>query len=502
MSGDGSVPPAEVDPDRERDRAHAEDELGDDAGPDTVDDGTDAGAAATAADDGDRPREADPDASDEDAGAAGEESAASPHRVLRTVETQHWTGIAALVMAGVGLGAIFESEALLLVAVVGVGYAAFARAGDPPEVALEVERELGTTRPDVDDDVRVTVTVTNVGGSTLPDLRLVDGVPAGLAVADGPARLGTALRPGKLATLSYTVTAVRGTHEWEPLTVIARDASGSWERTAEVPCETTMRCAPSLDASADLPLRGLTTPYQGRVATDVGGPGLEFHATRQYRHGDPLSRIDWKRYARTGELSTTQFRQERAATVVLLVDCREEAYVAPDENAANAVERATDAAGQAFSILLESGDRVGLASFGPEECWLPPATGEVHRARAKELLTGHPAFSVTPSEGPFFPSFQLRRLRRRLPGDAQLIVFSPLSDDYITSVVRRLDAYGHLVTVVSPDSTADDTPGHRLAREERRGRIRALRGAGIRVVDWGERRLAVELARSTRRWSP
>lgn len=417
------------------------------------------------------------------------------------LDTGHWAGIGALAFAAFALGLPFQRPGLFLVALVGVGFAAYARLGDAPQPDLTVERDLSEPSPNPDDEVTVSVTVENTGTATLPDLRLVDGVPPGLSVTDGTARLGTALRPGKRATYSYTVTATRGTHEWEPMTAVVRNASGSRERTVEIAGETTLRCLPELEASSDLPLRGLTTPYSGRVATDVAGSGLEFHSTREYRRGDPLSRVDWNRYARSGELSTVSFREERAATVVLLIDSREEAYRAPDDETPNAVERSVDAAGEAFSALLATGDRVGLASYGPEECWLAPSTGEQHRATARRMLADHPAFSVSPGEGPFYPSITLRRLRRRLPADAQIVLFSSVADDYIASVAERLDAFGHQLTLISPDPTAADSAPHRLARLERDARLRRLRSHGIRVIDWGERPLAVELTHATRRWS-
>lgn len=427
---------------------------------------------------------------------------ASNRRPGSAFDTNRWVGVGTVALFAVGVAVVFgRRPGLLLTAVVGIAYTAYAHSGDAPVPDLRIERELSTDTPAVDDEVRVTVRVTNTGETTLPDLRLVDGIPPALSVTDGSPRHGTALRPGKQATFGYVVTAVRGDHEWEPTTVITRDASGSSERRSEVDCETSMRCLPMFDSTADLPLRGLTTQYTGRIATDVGGTGLEFHSTREYKHGDPLKRIDWRRLARSGELATLEFREERAATVVLLVDAREEAYLAGDDEEENAVERSVDAAGQAFSSLLESGDRVGVAALGPEECWLAPGSGNDHRARARELLATHPALSSTPSEGKFFPSIRLRRLLRRLPSDAQILLFSPLTDDYMVSVARRLDARGHLVTVVSPDPTVDDTPGHRLAGVKRRTRMSRLRQVGIRVVDWQEGSLAPELTRAAVRWS-
>ena len=419
---------------------------------------------------------------------------------MNAFETNRWVGIDGVALLAGAAGIIFRQPALLLVGAVAVAYAVFARGDPEPGIDLRVSRELSDESPEPGDEVTVTVTVRN-DGPALPDLRLVDGVPPALEVDDGVARLGTALRSGKRATFSYTVTAVRGEHEWEPLTAIGRNASGSFERSVRVDSETVLRCLPTLAASATLPLRGLTTQYAGRVGTDVAGAGLEFYSTREYRSGDPLSRIDWNRYARGGELSTLQFREERAANVVLLIDARESAFVAPEPGAPNAVQRSADAAVGAFSALLDGGDRVGVAALSPEECWLAPSSGAEHRARARTLFATHPALSASPSGKQFFPTVALRRLRRRLPSDAQVLFFTPLTDSFASLAARRLDAHGHLVTIVSPDPTADDTPGRRLARIERRNRISDLRRAGLRVIDWDGESLATELERAAARWS-
>jgi uncharacterized protein (DUF58 family) len=96
-----------------------------------------------------------------------------------------------------------------------------------------------------------------------------------------------------------------------------------------------------------------------------------------------------------------------------------------------------------------------------------------------------------------------RQFRRRLPGDAQLIVVSPLVDDAVPRVARHLQAYGYPVTVVGPDPTTDRLPGHRLAGVVRKVRVTDLRRAGIPVVDWDwDEPLAVALSRAERGRSP
>jgi uncharacterized repeat protein (TIGR01451 family) len=462
-------------------------------------------------------------------GVSGEATATT--RLVDVVETNRWVGIDAVALVACGLGVLTRQPSLLLVAVLGIAYAAYGRGGPDGEASLTVERELSTTTPDPGEVVRVTVRVHNEGQAALPDVRLVDGVPPALEVVppdaddergrrsrigaptDGPApaadgegdgtgvaRHGTALRPGRTATFSYAVRAVRGEHEWEPLRALVRDAPGTTERVHEADAASVLRCAPRLEATAAVPLRGLTTAATGRVATDVAGEGVEFTATREYRPGDPRKRVDWNRWARTGELSTVEFREERAASVVLLIDAREDAYAAPTSDARNAVERSVDAAAAAVPALLAAGDCVGLAALGPAEAWLAPGAGDEHRARARRMLASHPAFAPTPEEGRFFPAVSVRRLRRRLPAESQVIFCSPLIDDYATRLARRLDAYGHPVTVLSPDPTGEGTTGELLARAERRRRVRGLREGGIRVVDWSDGSLASALERANTRW--
>ncbi|KPN30017.1 hypothetical protein SY89_00738 [Halolamina pelagica] len=102
------------------------------------------------------------------------------------VDTEHWAGIGALAFAAFALGLPFQRPSLFLVALVGVGFAAYARFGDAPPADLAVERELSEASPSPDDEVTVTVTVENAGSATVPDLRLIDGVPRGSRSATAP----------------------------------------------------------------------------------------------------------------------------------------------------------------------------------------------------------------------------------------------------------------------------------------------------------------------------
>jgi uncharacterized protein (DUF58 family) len=419
---------------------------------------------------------------------------------VTTRETNRWRGVTALSLLAAAAGIASSSPAALLLAVLGVAYAAYGALFAAPSPSLAVERTIHADDPEPGDEVDVTLSVSN-DGAFLPDLRVVDGVPAGVEVVDGSPRLATALRSGKSATLRYTVEMHRGQHDFDSVHVRARDLSGARETEATIPTTSSVASVPDLPELASFPLREQTVQRVGRVPTSQGGSGVEFHATREYRPGDPLSRVDWHRLARTGELSTVQYREERAATVVAVVDAREAAHVA-DENGEDAIEYGVEAAGGVASALLDAGDRVGVAAFGPHWEWLAPGTGRDHRARLRDALARGRGFAALAPDRRFLGALVFRRLRKHLPADAQVLFCSPLADDNAAEYVRRLEAGGNPVTVVSPDVTGSDTLGQQVARIERATRIRSLRRAGVRVVDWPtEDSFPVAVATASRGWS-
>jgi len=418
------------------------------------------------------------------------------------IETGRWIGISAMVLFAAGIGIAANSPGLLLAALVGVAFLGYARLSRPPAPTLSVTRTVEDGRPSPGDTVTVRLTVENEGERTLPDLRVVDGVPTELSVVEGSPRVGTALRPGQSVRVEYSVEAKRGTHEFDAVTVLARSVSGAHERSVRPAVGTRLTADPPLEMDQLVPLRGLTTPYTGRVPTTTGGEGIEFFATREYRRGDSLSRVDWNRLARDGELSTLEFREERLATVVLVPDLRLRSYVRGDDENLHAADRSIAATGELFSALLESGDRVGIAAIASEDVWLPPGSGSQHRARARELLATHPAFAPERPDTGVSSVWGFRTITTRLPPNAQVVLLSPLVDDAAFEMARRFDARGHDVTVVSPAPEVGDSVSERVGDLRRSLRIVQLREVGIRVAEWDpDERLASTLERAGRRWS-
>jgi len=407
----------------------------------------------------------------------------------RLDRTGRWGGIHGLALAATAVGILMGTPDAILAGLAGIGFAAYSRVMDAPDPDLNVKRHVAETKPAPGDTVRVTLTVTNESGQTLPDLRVCDDVPAGLEVVEGTARHTTALRPGKRASIAYEFEAVRGRHEFDSLTVVTRDVSGASRRVARQPTDrSTVVCRPRYDERS-VPLGDLATELTGSQPVSATGEGLSFHSVREYRTGDSLSSVDWNRYAKDGELATLQFDQSRTVKVVLLVDARRAAYVTGGDRRP-AVDACTHAAGALVNALADADCYVGLAALSPSECWVPPASGRTHRNRLLDALTTSEAFGWQPqaasaaADGETGSDDAFDRLFTQLPSDAQVVFCSPLVDDRAVAVARSLDARGHDVTVASPDPTASDSAYRRLAATERRLRLDDCRRAGMSVVEW------------------
>ncbi len=60
----------------------------------------------------------------------------------------------------------------------------------------------------------------------------------------------------------------------------------------------------------------------GSYASPYLGSGFEYQESRPYQPGDPIRQLNWRYFARTGQLYTRLYEQERQARLLLAVDLR------------------------------------------------------------------------------------------------------------------------------------------------------------------------------------
>jgi uncharacterized repeat protein (TIGR01451 family) len=430
--------------------------------------------------------------------------------------TGRYRGALAVAAVVAAVGALSGTPVLLLAAVVVGVVPAIGRATVAPDPTVAVDRVVHPAEPEPGETVTVELRATNAGDARLPSVRVVDAPPDGVTVVDGSTAVVGALAPGDVAVTTYDVTVPAGEHAFDDPFLAVEDATGRVAVTGHVSVDESAVAAteplPEGDAvTIAPPARG----RPGRRTSEDAGDGLAFESVRAYRRGDPAARVDWRRYARTGDLATVRYRERRAPTVVLVVDVRERAHLASSPTDDSAIVRGVDAARRVaggFDLA-----HVGVVALAPGYPTLDAGVGRDHAHRVRSFLDGLPGVATAPEALPDDGAGLADAIRARVPRDAQLCLCTPAYDDDATDAAKRLAAAGHRVGVCSPDPAAhgDGTgglarnagrdvergdAGGRLAALERRVRLRALRRRGVAVVDWGDEPLSAALARAG--WTP
>jgi uncharacterized repeat protein (TIGR01451 family) len=436
------------------------------------------------------------------------------------VRVRRWTVGLAATLTLLSVGLLYASSTLLAGAAVPLVYVLYGTLSGVPEGAsVRATRAFDPADPTPGEVVGVELTVTNTGDRALPDVRVIDGVPEELAVTSGSPRACVALPPGGSTTVAYEVAAKRGEYGFADPAVRLRSVAGGERATAEVSADGDRRLV-GTNTVREPPLDDAVLPRAGTLPTDSGGSGLEFHATRAYRPGDPMTRVDWRHYAKTGEFVTVQYREEQAARTVLVVDARPVGRVTGAPGYPTGAELAAYAGQRLYDALETSGvvstvTAVGLEAeglgglVGPDGLPWVDGDGRNRTAHARRLFraaqgvgerdageeptttvvadgrgqSGGPADGA--GAGPTDPDEALtNRLLARLPPNAQVVVCTPLVDGWPVEFCRALSARGYPQVVLSPDMTGDRTVGQRVGRLRRDLRLRTLERTGATVAGW------------------
>jgi uncharacterized protein (DUF58 family) len=387
-------------------------------------------------------------------------------------------GLLAAALGIAGVGAFVGRPAVVLLAAVPLAGLAAGSLTAPRAPSVSVSRTLSTDSPELGERVTVRVAVTNEGRS-IADCHIADDLPSAIGALDAT-ETSVRLPSGATATLEYTAVARRGTHAFGDVTVTARGLTA--DASVSEAIKTTFRCRPE---SRPLSLRPTVRRRAGDRSSDTAGSGVEFHSVREYRLSDPQRRIDWRRFARSGELTTVEFREDAPETLHLLVDARPLCAVRGGAAEPTAVAYCADAAERLTAALTNRGIEVGVGLYPESPVAVPPGSGRPHRERVRRLLDGHGAFPWSdgavsaPTEAPAADGGLPDRLRRT----GRVVLLSPCLDDRPVEFVEAVHGSGGDIGLLSP-AIGGDSPGAVIERAERAERLDRLSGGGIRVVDW------------------
>jgi uncharacterized protein (DUF58 family) len=162
--------------------------------------------------------------------------------------------------------------------------------------------------------------------------------------------------------------------------------------------------------------------------------GLEFVDVREAGPGDPLTDVNWKVTARTGNIWLNQRSSELPLDLVIVLDTFPSTEIATLTKLAANLARAH----------LRNFDRVGLVVFGGTIGWVPPASGRFQeRLISERLLLVKPYATAADKRIDLIP-------RSALPRTATVMVVSGLYDRRIVQAIKDLSFQGHQVVVVGP----------------------------------------------------
>ncbi len=335
-------------------------------------------------------------------------------------------------------------------------------------------------------------------------LEVFDHHPPGFETEHMPRTLG--LEPGQEAAIWYRLHPTeRGEHRFSGVQLRVHSPWSLWKRSVFLPLEQRVRVYPNF---------GLVTKYMLLAGDDrlgqMGvhrrirrGQGLEFHQLREYRQGDSIRQIDWKNSARLRRLIAREYQEERDQELVVLLDCSRRMR-ARDQGISH-FDACLNAVLLLSYVALRQGDGVGLATFGGEQRWLPPAKG---RGDLRRLLDS--VYDLEPSNR--VPDYLeasatlLAKQRKR----ALIILLTNLRDEDADDLGPAVRALGrrHLVLVVNlrepaleaalehPVRAFEDalrTAAVHVYRRDQREALKRLRAQGVEHLDLAPQKLSVEL---------
>jgi len=158
--------------------------------------------------------------------------------------------------------------------------------------------------------------------------------------------------------------------------------------TAEIRLAGSLTVYPAMGRLRHDPWRTSATgqSQSARTTHDRENPE-EFFGVREFREGDNIRWIHWRRSAHTGELVVREMIPLRQTRLVIMLDPwpastgKEPRQSTPPGDFDAQAERIISAASTAICSGLEQGHRVGLICRCAEPVIIPPATGKAHRQR-------------------------------------------------------------------------------------------------------------------------
>ena len=356
---------------------------------------------------------------------------------------------------------------------------------------LEITRTINgteTTMANVykGDDVIVELTISNNSYRRTQQLEVFDNVPHEMKMRQGINQMRMNLGPGQSARIKYRVRCpLRGHYTLGPVSVRYRNAFNLFANESKVQDRTDITVFPQVREIEEALLRSdVPKMYTGATTLKTPGPGMEFYSLREYLPGDAFRSINWKAFARTGELMVNEKTRDAVTDVFIILDTRDVSRIGTVLK--NPLEMGTIAAASISNYFIRRRDSVALVTYGERMDYLSPETGDNQGYKVLSNLAAVRAKGSMPLQA------VTNAMSSRMSRGSPVFIISSLEGDGTTlPAIRNLAGRGHEVIVLSPSSIDLERLISRIPRMsyevlklERQNRLTAISGYGAKVIDW------------------
>jgi uncharacterized protein (DUF58 family) len=313
-----------------------------------------------------------------------------------------WTLVVTLGLVALAIVGLFDPS-LRLVWVAAVGAFLLVMLLDavllPRGVPVRLERELPSEVP-VATEFTARVVLVNPGRDTLAGA-LYDEVPHGIETDRSPLKFR--LRGGREIAWTLEMSAHdRGRYQFRRATVVLYGPLRLMRRIVQVEAPAAVTAIPGIEVlrSNELILRAARDADAGVTLARGIGRGGEFESLAPYVPGDPPQSVDWKAYARTGQLAVRRYIPERRRNIMLACDAGR--LMGMRVGNVRKLDLALAALMRVAAAALQRGDLVGLIIFdGEVRHIIPPrgGSGQLSRLVRASLHVGsdHTETAFTPA---------------------------------------------------------------------------------------------------------
>jgi uncharacterized protein (DUF58 family) len=376
---------------------------------------------------------------------------------------QAWLGTAILLLL-VGIGAREPSIAAVgaLVFLTGSVSKLWSR------LSLErvnYRRTLSERRAFVGEEVEVGFSVANRKALPLAWIEVQESVPEAMPARDAhttPSSAPGALHVTRSTALSWYERVSwkhrffcrqRGYYHFGPTRLRSGDIFGLFPAQLDVQRPDYLTVLPRL---VDLPDLGLPTerPFgEARSGSRLFEDPSRIAGVRDYRHGDPLKRIDWKATARRQELQSRIYEPSSSLHLLVALNVNTLEYVWEGYDPVQ-LERAITVAGSVARWAETQRYAVGLIANSSypgadRPLSIPPGRDPDQVTRILEALAMVSPFTIAPLEE------VLEQAARRLPMGATVVVVAAYLTEPLAARIIRLGQRSHPVALLW---VADDPP--------------------------------------------